>query len=100
MVIKKGYDPLLVQEIMAYFFGIGCPADVEPASQKEIDTFLDLLDNPAGEFLAIDFLNAWLVGRGRPKIPDKLLNSLKKSVKISNQQQKKKPKKRVTKEMK
>ena len=99
MVIKKGYDPLLVQEIMAYFFGIGCPEGIEPASQKEIETFLDLLENPAGGLLAIDFLNAWLIGRGQPKIPDRLLNSLKQSVKINNKQQKRKPKK-VTKEMK
>ena len=41
MVIKKGYNALLVQEIMAYFFGIGCPEGIEPASQKEIETFLE-----------------------------------------------------------
>lgn len=95
MVIQEGYDPLLVQEVMSYFFGIG-KSDVKPATKEEIATFLDLLDSPVGELLALDYLNVWLIGRGMPKIPDTLLNSVKKFDKIKKRD--KKPRKKTTKE--
>ncbi|MAF25211.1 hypothetical protein CL634_06515 [bacterium] len=93
MVIKKEYNPLLVQEVMSYFFGIGV-SEVEPATKEEQDTFLDLLDSPMGNFLALDFLNAWLIGVGRPKIPDTLLNSVKEFDKLKRKGKKAKKKKR------
>jgi len=93
MVIREGYDPLLVQEVMAYFFGIGV-SEVGPASKDEQDTFLDLLDSPMGELLALDFLNAWLVGRGKSKIPDTLLNSVKEFDKLKRKGKRPKKKKR------
>jgi len=93
-VIKEGYEPLLVQEIMSYFFGIGS-SKVPPATQVEQDTFLELLDNEYGTYLALDFLNCWLIERGMPGIPDELLNSVKNFDKIKRRKRnKRKTKKR------
>jgi len=97
MVIKEGYDPLLIQEVMSYFFGVG-KSEVEVATKQDQDTFLDLLENPNGEYLALDFLNCWLVGRGIGGIPDNLLNYIKDSGNLKKD--KKGPKKKSKKEIK
>ena len=78
---------------MSDFFGIGT-SEIEPATKDDQDTFLDLLESPMGELLALDFLNVWLVDRGRPKIPDTLLNSVKNFDKLKKKGKKSKKKKR------
>jgi len=95
LILEDGYEPLLVQEIMSSFFGVGLVTDkFEPATKEEQETFLDLLEGRNGEFLALDFLNSWLIGRGQGRIPDKLLNSVKKFGKINNKNKKSKKKRK------
>ena len=83
MVIKKGHDPALVQEVISHFFGVGT-SEVEPATKSEQETFLDLLENPAGELMALDYLNCWLISRNLPGIPDEMLKNLHNSAIIKS----------------
>jgi len=65
----KGYESVGAVEVIRHFFGVGKNL-VEPASNIEQETFLNLLNQEVSVELAADFLNCWLILRKLKPLSD------------------------------
>jgi hypothetical protein len=82
------YKSIGAVEIIRHFFGVG-KKEVEPASDIEQQTFLNLLNCEESVELAADYLNCWLILRNLKPLSDPDFIFLHKNGKLTEQYKKK-----------
>ena len=82
------YQSIGAEEIIRHFFGVGVQL-VEPASDTEQETFLNLLSQEESVELAADYLNCWLILRNLKPLSDPDFIFLHKNGKLTEQYKRK-----------
>tara|TARA_Y100000592_G_C5481633_1_gene325955 strand:+ start:8447 stop:8713 length:267 start_codon:yes stop_codon:yes gene_type:complete len=85
---NSDYQSIGAEEVIRHFFGVG-KNEVEPASETEQETFLNLLNQEESVELAADYLNCWLILRNLKPLSDPDFIFLHENGKLTEQYKKK-----------